>query len=93
MVGVTATWLPVTKSDMDLSTEYKRLRSKKAVNEVLEYTFIFFGRIPYAFAVNQLLVPAEIVGGGLTGLAEICTSPRTLPRQFGLPRWLPTRFC
>ncbi len=71
MVGVTATWLPVTKSDMDLSTEYKRLRSKKAVNEVLEYTFIFFGLIPYAFAVNQLLVPAEIVGGGLTGLAEI----------------------
>ena len=71
MVGVTAIWLPVTKSDMDLSAEYKRLRSKKAVNEVLEYTFIFFGLIPYAFAVNQLLVPAEIVGGGLTGLAEI----------------------
>ena len=56
---------------MSLRSEYRRLRNKKAFKEVFEYFAIFFGLIPYGFAVNQLLVPAEIVGGGLTGLAEI----------------------
>ncbi len=39
--------------------------------DIFEYFAIFFGIIPYAFAVNQLLVPAQVVGGGLTGCAEI----------------------
>ncbi len=71
---------------MDINSEYKRLRSKKAVNETLEYIAIFFGLIPYAFAVNQLLVPAEIVGGGLTGLAEIIY----FATDTAMPIWLTT---
>lgn len=56
---------------MSIETEYKRLRNKKAFNEVFECLAIFFGLAPYGFAVNQLLVPSAIVGGGLTGLCEI----------------------
>lgn len=71
---------------MDISSEYKRLRSKKAVNEVFECVTIFVGLIPYAFAVNQLLVPAEVVGGGLTGLSEILY----FATNTAVPIWLTT---
>lgn len=71
---------------MDLSEEYKRLRKKKAVNETFEYLAIFFGLIPYGFAVNQLLVPAQIVGGGLTGLSEILY----FATNTAVPIWLTT---
>ena len=36
-----------------------------------EYLMIVLCTIPYAIAVNLILVPHEIVGGGLTGLCEI----------------------
>jgi len=71
---------------MDLNSEYKRLRSKKAVNDVLEYLAIFAGLVPYGFAVNQLLVPAAIVGGGLTGLSEILY----FATDTAVPIWLTT---
>ena len=71
---------------MDLSSEYKRLRSKKVVNEIFEYVTIFIGLIPYGFAVNQLLVPAEVVGGGLTGVSEILY----FATNTAVPIWLTT---
>ena len=71
---------------VNLSSEYKRLSNKKAFKETMEYIFIFFGLIPYGFAVNQLLVPAEIVGGGLTGLAEILY----FATNTAVPIWLTT---
>lgn len=36
-----------------------------------EFLVIIISTIPYALAVNQLLVPHAIVGGGVTGLCEI----------------------
>lgn len=36
-----------------------------------ELILIFISLSPYALAVNQLLVPHDIVGGGLTGLCEV----------------------
>ena len=71
---------------MDINSEYKRLRSKKAVNLIIENVSIFLGLIPYAYAVNQLLVPAEIVGGGLTGLSEIIY----FATDTAIPIWLTT---
>jgi len=47
---------------------------------------IAFGLIPYGIAINQLLVPHNIVSGGLTGLCEIiyfATNTR-------IPIWLST---
>lgn len=38
---------------------------------IKEYLMIIICTIPYAIAVNQLLVPHAIVGGGITGLCEI----------------------
>ena len=38
---------------------------------IKEYFMIILCTIPYGIAVNWILVPHEIVGGGLTGLCEI----------------------
>lgn len=43
----------------------------KPLITIKEYIIILFCTIPYAIAVNWILVPHEIVGGGLTGLCEI----------------------
>ena len=39
--------------------------------EAKELLFIALCSIPYAFVVNQVLVPHAIIGGGLSGLCEI----------------------
>ncbi len=44
---------------------------KKWLIEAKELFFIAICTIPYALAVNQILVPHAIIGGGLTGLCEI----------------------
>ena len=43
----------------------------KPLITIKEYIMIILCTIPYAIAVNLILVPHEIVGGGLTGLCEI----------------------
>ena len=48
--------------------QYKRLLPWITIKEFL---LIIITTIPYAIAVNQLLVPHAIVGGGITGLCEI----------------------
>lgn len=39
--------------------------------EVFDYLCIFVFLMPYAVSINQLMIPHNIVGGGLTGIAEI----------------------
>ncbi|MBQ9338980.1 MAG: YitT family protein [Paludibacteraceae bacterium] len=46
-------------------------RKQRIVSDTIEYTLIAVFLLPYAVAVNQLLVPHNIVGGGLTGISEI----------------------
>lgn len=46
-------------------------RKQRVVSDMIECFFITLFLLPYAIAVNQLLVPHNIVGGGLTGLSEI----------------------
>ena len=48
--------------------EYQRMKPFVAIKE---YIMIAICTIPYAIAVNCILVPHAIVGGGLTGLCEI----------------------
>ena len=43
----------------------------KPLIAIKEYLMIIVATIPYAIAVNWILVPHTIVGGGLTGLCEI----------------------
>ncbi|MBO5405774.1 MAG: YitT family protein [Paludibacteraceae bacterium] len=52
----------------ELLKEYQRM---KPLVTIKEYFMIAISTIPYALAVNWILVPHAIVGGGLTGLCEI----------------------
>lgn len=46
-------------------------RKLKPIITIKELLMIALGLLPYALAVNQMLVPHNIVTGGLTGLCEI----------------------
>ena len=52
----------------ELLKDYQRMKPLIAIKE---YIMIIIATIPYAIAVNWILVPHTIVGGGLTGLCEI----------------------
>jgi uncharacterized membrane-anchored protein YitT (DUF2179 family) len=54
-----------------LREQLKSYQRMKPLITIKEYIIILFCTIPYAIAVNWILVPHEIVGGGLTGLCEI----------------------
>lgn len=54
-----------------IRTQFNRFHNLKPVVKVRELLLIFIGLCPYAAAVNLMLVPNNIVGGGLTGLCEI----------------------
>lgn len=54
-----------------LREQLKGYQRMKPLITIKEYIIILFCTIPYAIAVNWILVPHEIVGGGLTGLCEI----------------------
>ena len=54
-----------------LREQLKGYQRMKPLITLKEYIIILFCTIPYAIAVNWILVPHEIVGGGLTGLCEI----------------------
>lgn len=47
------------------------LKRRKNLMKVLELMAVTFGLLPYAVAINQLLVPHVIVPGGATGVSEI----------------------
>lgn len=46
-------------------------KKQRWVNELIEYFCIWLFLVPYAIAINTLMIPHNIVGGGITGLAEI----------------------
>ena len=52
----------------ELLKDYQRMKPLIAIKE---YLMIIVATIPYAIAVNWILLPHTIVGGGLTGLCEI----------------------
>ena len=58
-------------SKEEIKNKVRTVRKRKPFVTVMELSLIFLALLPYAFAVNQLLVPHDIVGGGLTGLCEI----------------------
>lgn len=47
------------------------MKTKKWLNELKELIIIAIAIMPYAFAVNRILVPHAVVGGGMAGLCEI----------------------
>lgn len=56
---------------IELKQRWGQYRNVKALTTIKELLLISVSLFPYAFAVNQLLVPHSIVTGGLTGLCEI----------------------
>lgn len=54
-----------------LREQLKNYQRMKPLIAIKEYIMIVLCTIPYAIAVNWILVPHTIVGGGLTGLCEI----------------------
>jgi uncharacterized membrane-anchored protein YitT (DUF2179 family) len=54
-----------------LREQLKSYQRMKPLIAIKEYIMIIICTIPYAIAVNWILVPHTIVGGGLTGLCEI----------------------
>ena len=54
-----------------LRESLKQYQRMKPIVAIKEYVMIAICTIPYAIAVNWILVPHTIVGGGLTGLCEI----------------------
>ncbi len=59
------------KTTDNIKDKVKVVRKLRPFIITKELILIFLALIPYALAVNQLLVPHNIVGGGLTGLCEI----------------------
>ena len=60
-----------TMSKGKLREQLKGYQRMKPLVTIKEYIMIILCTIPYAIAVNWILVPHTIVGGGLTGLCEI----------------------
>ena len=59
------------KKNQQLREQLQHYRRVLPWITIKEYLMIILCTIPYAIAVNQLLVPHAIVGGGITGLCEI----------------------
>ena len=76
------------KTNQRLREQLKRYRRTLPVITIKELVMIVLCTIPYALAVNQLLVPHAIVGGGLTGLCEIIY----FATGTYVPIWLSTAF-
>ena len=70
----------------ELLKDYQRM---KPLITIKEYIMIIVATIPYAIAVNWILVPHTIVGGGLTGLCEILY----FATDAFIPIWLSSFVC
>jgi uncharacterized membrane-anchored protein YitT (DUF2179 family) len=70
----------------ELLKDYQRMKPLIAIKE---YIMIIVATIPYAIAVNWILVPHTIVGGGLTGLCEIIY----FATDAFIPIWLSSFVC
>ncbi len=72
-----------------LREHLKSYQRMKPLIAIKEYLMIILGTIPYAIAVNCILVPHTIVGGGLTGLCEILY----FATNTFIPIWLSSFVC
>jgi len=45
--------------------------SGKVFSQIQDYVIIVFGLFLYAFGVTAFLIPAKIIGGGITGVATV----------------------
>ena len=59
------------------------LSSKNILNEIKSYVIISLGLIVYAFAWICILAPAQVVGGGASGIALILQEALGLPMGLG----------
>lgn len=76
----------MTRQMSDVKSHIDRVTKQRPFVLTKEFILIALGLIPYGIAINQLLVPHNIVSGGLTGLCEIiyfATNTR-------IPIWLST---
>ena len=64
----------------------KGSRTWKILTEIKEYLMIALFTAAYAIAVNRILVPHAIVGGGLTGICEVIY----FASEMTIPIWLST---
>ena len=72
-----------------LREQLKGYQRMKPLIAIKEYIMIILCTIPYAIAVNWILVPHTIVGGGLTGLCEIIY----FATDTFIPIWLSSFVC
>lgn len=73
---------------INVKSQVETYRNKhiKWLVEIKELFFIAIGLFPYGVAVNQMLIPNNIVSGGLTGLCEIIY----FASGTAIPVWLTT---
>lgn len=57
----------------------KTFFSSKKFSVVKEYTFITIGLLIYVLAWNTFLIPNQLVGGGVTGIATLIFYSTGLP--------------
>ena len=61
----------MTKQFSEVKSQINRVTKLRPFIMTKELVLIALGLVPYALAVNQMLVPHNIVSGGLSGLCEI----------------------
>lgn len=70
----------------NFNRQVERTLRLKPFIRIKEFALICVGLLPYSLAVNQMLVPHDLVSGGLTGFCEILY----FATDRALPIWLTT---
>lgn len=61
----------MAKTAEQIKNDLIAFRKRRVVRDIMELLTIFICLFPYGVAINRLMIPHGIVGGGLTGLTEI----------------------
>jgi len=61
----------MSKTAEEIKNDLVAFRKRRVVNDIIELIVIWVSLLPYGIAINYLMIPHGIVGGGLTGLSEI----------------------
>lgn len=61
----------MTKTKEEIKSDLLAFRKSRVTQDVIELAIIWLCLLPYGIAINQLMLPHGIVGGGLTGFTEI----------------------
>ena len=73
--------------------------SKNIKHAVLSYVLITFGILIYTFAWSAFMLPAKIVGGGVSGISSVLNIAAGIPLPIGVLNFiingilLATRYC